>query len=74
MIEVVQFRDESNWCTQFFLNDLSETVLPAPILVDPKNFDVEAPHDPRFQISTRMTKFVDRTATVDVVPKFTVMP
>lgn len=62
--EVVQFRDESNWCAESLLSDLAEIVLPAPILVDPKTFDVEAPHDPRFHIGTKMKKFVGRAGMV----------
>ncbi|MCJ1249982.1 hypothetical protein MMC30_007208 [Trapelia coarctata] len=55
---ILLFPAGSSWRAQFYFNDLTEIVLPAPILVDVKNFDVEAPHDPRFQISEKMNKFV----------------
>ena len=49
---------------QFLLDDFEELVLPADILVDPANGDIEAPHDPRFQISKRMDVFVVKAANV----------
>ncbi|KAL9106515.1 MAG: hypothetical protein Q9187_008551, partial [Circinaria calcarea] len=45
---------------QLILEDLAEIVLPADILVDPGNADVELPQDPRFQIAKRMELFVSR--------------
>ena len=49
---------------QLLFDDLEETVLPADLLVDPSNGDVEAPQDPRFQILKRMNDFVTRAADV----------
>ena len=49
---------------QLLLDDLEEIVLPADSLVDPKNSDVEAPQDPRFQITKKMGDFLTRAADV----------
>lgn len=49
---------------QLLFDDLEELVLPADILVDPANSHIEAPQDPRFQISKRMDVFVTKAADV----------
>ncbi|KAL8963450.1 MAG: hypothetical protein Q9193_000282 [Seirophora villosa] len=41
-------------------DDLEELVLPADILLDSANGDVEAPHDPRFQMAKEMRAFMLR--------------
>ncbi|MCJ1390800.1 hypothetical protein MMC18_003661 [Xylographa bjoerkii] len=46
--------------TQFIFDDLAELVLPADLLVDMANHDVEAPQSQKFQIAKRMDEFVDR--------------
>ncbi|KZF20686.1 putative amino-acid N-acetyltransferase subunit Mak10 [Xylona heveae TC161] len=45
---------------EFFLETLAETVLPAHILLDPKNNTIEAPNHPRFQVAEKMNLLVDR--------------
>ncbi|KAI9840780.1 MAG: hypothetical protein M1837_001310 [Sclerophora amabilis] len=45
---------------QLLFDDLAETTLPADILVDRQNQEVELPGDPRFQINQRMDIFVSR--------------
>ncbi|KAI9836202.1 MAG: hypothetical protein M1819_001539 [Sarea resinae] len=47
---------------QMIFDDLAEIVLPADMLIDPQNSEVELPSDPRFQISRRMDEFVQRAA------------
>lgn len=47
---------------QLLFDDFEELVLPADILVDPANYDIEAPQDPRFQISKTMDAFVTKAA------------
>ena len=51
---------------QFIFDDFEELVLPADILIDPANEDIEAPQDPRFQISKRMDAFVTKAADVSL--------
>lgn len=51
---------------QFLFDDLEELVLPADVLVDPANGEIEAPKDPRFQISKRMDAFVTKAADVSL--------
>ncbi len=51
---------------EFLFDDLEELVLPADILIDLANRDIEAPQDPRFQISKRMDAFVERAADVSL--------
>ena len=51
---------------QFIFEDLGEIVLPADILVDSANSDVEVPKDPRFQIAKRMEIFVGRSGQVGI--------
>ncbi|KAL8700157.1 MAG: hypothetical protein Q9201_005601 [Fulgogasparrea decipioides] len=46
--------------TKLIFDDLEELVLPADILIDPANGNVEAPHDPRFQIAEEMRRLVLR--------------
>ncbi|KAL8728353.1 MAG: hypothetical protein Q9181_005374 [Wetmoreana brouardii] len=46
--------------TKLIFDDLEELVLPADILIDPANGNVEAPHDPRFQIAKEMRGLVLR--------------
>ena len=50
--------------TKFIFDDLEEMVLPADILLDPANTNVEPPHDPRFQIAREMRDFVLRVGDV----------
>ena len=51
---------------QLLFDDLEELVLPADVLVDPANGDIEAPQDPRFQISKKMDAFVTKAADVSL--------
>ncbi|KAL8950532.1 MAG: hypothetical protein Q9222_003442 [Ikaeria aurantiellina] len=46
--------------TKLIFDDLAEIVLPSDILLDPANGNVEAPHDPRFQIAKEMRDWVLR--------------
>ncbi|MCJ1399551.1 hypothetical protein MMC11_002753 [Xylographa trunciseda] len=46
--------------THFIFDDLAELVLPADLLVDMVNYDVEAPQSRKFQIAQRMDVFVSR--------------
>ena len=52
---------------QFLFDDFEELVLPADILIDSVNREIEAPQDPRFQISRRMDSFVAKAANVSLV-------
>ncbi|KAI9823326.1 MAG: hypothetical protein M1832_002550 [Thelocarpon impressellum] len=45
---------------QLLFDDLAETVMPADQILDPENWDVEAPQDPRFVIAKKMDLFVMR--------------
>lgn len=47
---------------QFLFDDLEELVLPADVLIDPANSEIETPQDPRFQIAKRMDAFVTKAA------------
>lgn len=49
---------------QFVFDNLDEIVLPANLLIDPANDLIEAPFDPRFQISRKMETFALRAAEV----------
>lgn len=49
---------------QLLFDDLAEIVLPADILIDPLNSEVEIPKDPRFQIAKRMDMFIARAGQV----------
>lgn len=49
---------------QFLFDDLEELVLPADVLIDPANSEIETPQDPRFQIAKRMDTFVTKAADV----------
>lgn len=51
---------------QLLLDDFEEIVLPADVLIDPANDDIEAPQDPRFQISKRMDAFIIKAADVSL--------
>ena len=51
---------------QFLFDDLEELVLPADLLIDPANGDVEAPQDARFRISKTMDAFVTKAADVSL--------
>ena len=51
---------------KFLFDDFEELVLPADVLIDPANGDIEAPQDPRFQISKRMDAFVTKAANVSL--------
>ena len=52
---------------QLLLDDLEGIVLPADLLVDSANGDVEVPQDPRFQIHKRMDNFIKRAADVSAM-------
>ena len=52
---------------QLLFDDLEELVLPADILVDSVNDEIEAPQDIRFQISRRMDSFVAKAANVSLM-------
>jgi len=47
---------------QLLDDDLSSLVLAEDPLLDPKNDDIEVPHDPRFNIAKRMETFRERAA------------
>lgn len=49
---------------EFVTDDLEELVLPASWLLDPGNDDVEAPHDPRFQVAKKLNEFIGRAGRV----------
>lgn len=49
---------------QLVFDDLEEISLPADILVDDSNNEVEAPQDSRFQIAKQMDDFVKKAADV----------
>ena len=53
--------------TRLIFDDLEELVLPASILLDSANNDVEAPHDPRFQMAKEMRGFVLRVGDVSTL-------
>ena len=59
---------------QLLFDDLEEVVLPADILLDPINNDIEAPHDPRFQIARKMEAFLSKLGPVHVLSKVTPAP
>ena len=50
--------------TSFIYDDLAEIVLPAHLIVDIANYEVEAPKDPRFQIARKMEKFIANAGQV----------
>ena len=50
---------------EFVTDDLEELVLPASWLLDPGNDDIEAPHDPRFQVAKKMSSFIGRAGRVN---------
>lgn len=56
---------------QLVFDDLAEISAPAHILIDPLNDNVEAPKDPRFQITKRMEIFVGRAAQVPLCSRHT---
>lgn len=49
---------------QLIFRDLAEAVLPASILIDELNDNVEVPQDPRFQIAERMEAVIARVGQV----------
>ena len=49
---------------RLLFDSLEEIVLPGSVVVDTANDDVEAPHDPRFQIVKKMELFEQRVADV----------
>ena len=51
---------------ELILDNLREIVLPADMLLDSSNFDVEAPQDPRFHVAKRIDEFMATTADVSV--------
>lgn len=51
----------------FLLDNLEEVTLPASILVDLANENVEAPQDPRFQINIKMDTLLARCADVSII-------
>ena len=51
---------------QLLYDDLAELVLPYDLLLDPNNEEIEVPHDPRFQIASRMTAVVVRATQVSL--------
>lgn len=53
--------------TELVHDDLEELVLPADVLLDPANGNVEAPHSPRFQIAKELRGFVLRVGDVSTV-------
>lgn len=51
---------------ELILDNLKEIVMPADVLLDSSNFDVEAPQDPRFHVAKRMDDFMATAADVSV--------
>lgn len=54
----------------FLFDNIREITLPASILVDMENENVEAPQDPRFQINLKMDTLLARSADVSIVLNF----
>ena len=52
--------------TQFIYDDLAELVLPADLLVEMANHDVEAPQSRKHQIAKKMNIFVGRVGQVRI--------
>jgi len=59
---------------QLLFDDLAEIVLPADLLLDPQNSEVEVPKDPRFQIAKRMDIFVARAGQVTMSIRYGFIP
>ena len=53
-----------NSVQNIILNDLVETVLPADILLDKGNKEIEVVHDPRFLMAKIVDEFVTRARQV----------
>ena len=51
---------------ELIVDNLREIVLPADVLLDSSNFDVEAPQDPRFHVAKRMNDFIATAADVSI--------
>lgn len=49
---------------ELIFEDLAELVLPADILLEHANFEIEIPDDHRFQIAKRMEAFLNRVEQV----------
>ena len=49
---------------ELIFDDLAEIVLPADILVDRTNDNIEAPQAPRYQIARKMDDYVARVGQV----------
>ena len=49
---------------QLLFDDLAEIVLPADVLLDERNADVELPGDPRFEMVKGMDDFASRACQV----------
>ena len=49
---------------KLIFDDLEEIVLPEDVVLDEANSEVEAPQDPRFQISRIMRDFLSKSADV----------
>lgn len=55
---------------EFTIHNFEEIVLPSNMLLDPANDTVEAPHDPRFQISQKIHAFAARAGEVNSLTAF----
>ncbi|KAL8789606.1 MAG: hypothetical protein Q9213_001042 [Squamulea squamosa] len=51
--------------TKLIHDDLAELMLPADVLLDSANSNVEAPHDPRFQMAKEMNGFILRVGDAE---------
>lgn len=49
---------------RLLISDLEELVMPEDHLLDPANWDVELPSDPRHQIAKRVDAFISRAMQV----------
>ena len=63
-MERISSSDGLSSTKQMLFDELADLVLPADILLDPANHEVEVPQDPRFHMARIMDKFTTRVVQV----------
>jgi hypothetical protein len=64
MFEDLSYQEQSAAAKQLLVGELADMVLPADILLDTANGNVEAPQDARFQLARCLDSFITRVRHV----------
>ncbi len=64
MFEDLSYQEQNATAKRLLIDELADMLLPADVLLDTANSNVEAPHDARFQLARCLDSFITRVRHV----------